>query len=255
MPVPLAFLMGQSPLELFTHGGPIMWPIIVVSFLAVTVVIERTIFLVRESSTREPAVTEKILELVESRDIEGAIRVGQKSRDFVARILVYALSHKEHSLNNAFIRAANKELNRFQQGLAVLDTCITAAPLLGLLGTVTGMMNTFGALGSGDIAASAGKITGGVGEALIATAAGLVIAIIGLFPFNILNSRIEAAKHDISDASHALEVIIKKSANLAHTGSRPPGLRSHSDGGLENENDSDNRGLNGSRPRAAVAAA
>jgi biopolymer transport protein ExbB len=187
-----------------------MWPIIIVSFLAVTVVVERTIFLIRENRTREPEVTEKILELVENRDVEGAVRLGQKSRDYVARILVYALSHKEHSLNNAFIRASNKELTRFQQGLAVLDTCITAAPLLGLLGTVTGMMATFGALGEGDIGASAGKITGGVGEALIATAAGLVIAIIGLFPYNILNARIESAKHDITDASHALEVIVKK---------------------------------------------
>lgn len=210
MSLPVAFLMGQSPLELFTHGGPIMWPILIVSFLAVTVVVERTIFLIRESKSREPAVVEKVLDLVESRDVEGAIELSKKSPDFVARILNYALTHKEHSLANAFIRAANKELQRLQQGLAVLDTCITAAPLLGLLGTVTGMMSTFGALGEGDIGASAGKITGGVGEALIATACGLIVAIIGLFPYNILNARIEAAKHDISDASNALEVIIKK---------------------------------------------
>jgi biopolymer transport protein ExbB len=209
---PVGFLMGQSPLELFTHGGPIMWPILLVSFLAVTVVIERTIFLVRENSAREPEVVEKILDLLESREAEAAIKLGQGSRDYIARILTYALSHREHSLSNAFIRAANKELNRLQQGLAVLDTCITASPLLGLLGTVTGMMATFGALGEGDIGASAGKITGGVGEALIATAAGLVIAIIGLIPYNILTAGVERAKHDISDASHALEVIVKKAA-------------------------------------------
>jgi biopolymer transport protein ExbB len=208
--LPIAFLMGQSPMELFVHGGPIMWPIIIVSFLAVTVVIERAIFLFKERSTRESEVVEKMLEHVENNEIEGALSLGKKSTDYVARILVYALSHKEHSLSNAFMRAANKELNRFQQGMATLDTCITAAPLLGLLGTVTGMMATFGALGEGDIGASAGKITGGVGEALIATACGLVIAIIGLFPYNILNARIEVAKHDISDASHALEVIINK---------------------------------------------
>jgi biopolymer transport protein ExbB len=209
--LPIAFLMGQSPMELFVHGGPIMWPILIVSFLAVTVVVERTLFLIRERSTRQEEVVEKILEHVENGEIQTAVSLGSKSTDYVARILVYALTHKEHSLSNAFMRAANKELNRFQQGLATLDTCISAAPLLGLLGTVTGMMATFGALGEGDIGASAGKITGGVGEALIATACGLVIAIIGLFPFNILNSRIEVAKHDISDASHALEVLVKKS--------------------------------------------
>lgn len=212
---PLAFLMGQSPMELFIHGGPIMWPILVVSFLALTVVVERVIFLFKEKSTREVEVVEKMLEHVENNQVESALAVGKKSSDYVARILVYALTHKEHSLANAFMRAANKELTRFQQGMATLDTCITAAPLLGLLGTVTGMMATFGALGEGDIAASAGKITGGVGEALIATACGLVIAILGLFPYNILNAHIEGAKHDIADASHALEVIIKKNESQA----------------------------------------
>lgn len=209
---PLAFLMGQTPMELFSHGGPIMWPLLIVSFLAVTVVVERTIFLFRESSSREPEVVERMLERVEAGDTQRAVEVGKKSSDYVARILVYALTHKEHSLPNAFMRAANRELARFQQGMAWLDTCITAAPLLGLLGTVTGMMNTFGALGGGDIAASAGKITGGVGEALIATAAGLVIAILGLLPYNILNARVEEAKHDISDASNALEVMMQKAA-------------------------------------------
>ena len=203
--------MGQTPMELFVKGGPIMWPILLVSFLAVTVVVERVIFLMRERAARQPEVVEKMLERVEARDTAGALALGQQSSDYVARILVYALSHREHSLSNAFMRASNKELTRFQQGLAALDTCITAAPLLGLLGTVTGMMATFGALGEGDLGASASKITGGVGEALIATACGLVIAIIGLFPFNILSSTVEAAKHDIADAWHALEVIIKKS--------------------------------------------
>lgn len=208
--LPIAFLMGQSPMELFVHGGPIMWPLLIVSFLAVTVVAERTLFLIRESSSREPEVVEKMLECVERSDVETAVAIGGKSRDYVARVMVHALTHKEHSLANAFMRAANKELTRFQQGMATLDTCITAAPLLGLLGTVTGMMATFGALGEGDIGASAGAITGGVGEALIATAAGLVVAIIGLFPFNVLTAHIEGAKHHISDASHALEVMLKK---------------------------------------------
>ncbi len=84
------------------------------------------------------------------------------------------------------------------------------APLLDLLGTVTGMMNTFGALSGGDISAAAGQITGGVAEALIATAAGLAIAIAGLLPYNYMNSKIEEAKHDVSDAQNALELSMGK---------------------------------------------
>ncbi len=75
---------------------------------------------------------------------------------------------------------------------------------------MTGMMKTFAALGDADISSSTGAITGGVGEALIATMCGLAIAIIGLFPFNYLNARTEEVKHQISDASNALELIVQK---------------------------------------------
>lgn len=209
--MPLAFLMNQTPMELFKHGGPIMWPILLVSFLMITVAVERILFIFRENSRRQPEVVEKILEKVETGDVDGAVDLGKKSNDFVARILVYAITHKEHSLGNAFTRAANQELQRFSQGLPTLDTCITAAPLLGLLGTVTGMMATFGALGaSGDVATGASAIMGGIGEALIATACGLAIAILGLLPFNYLNARLEEARHEVEDASNSLEIIINK---------------------------------------------
>ncbi len=208
--LPLAFLMNQTPMELFKHGGYIMWPILLVSFLMITVAVERVIFIIRESTRRNHEVVEKMMEKVEAGDIDGAVEIGKKSQDYVARIMVYALTHKEHSLGNAFTRAANQELQRFSQGLPTLDTCITAAPLLGLLGTVTGMMNTFGALSGGDIASAAGQITGGVAEALIATACGLAVAILGLLPFNYMNARMEEARHEVEDASNSLEIIINK---------------------------------------------
>ncbi len=209
--MPLAFLMNQTPMELFKHGGPIMWPILLVSFLMITVAVERIIFIFRENGRRQPDLVDKMLERVEANDVGGAVEMGKKSNDFVARILVYALTHKEHSLGNAFTRAANQEMQRFSQGLPTLDTCITAAPLLGLLGTVTGMMETFGALGGGDIGAATSKITGGVAEALIATMCGIAIAVTGLLPFNYLNARLEEARHEVEDASNSLEIIINKS--------------------------------------------
>jgi biopolymer transport protein ExbB len=214
--LPIAFLLGDAtPMELFVKGGPIMWPILLISFLGVTVVVERLLFIIRENSTREPEVVEKMLENVERRDIDGAIAIGKQSKDFVARILVYSLTNKEYSMANAFIRASSVELARFQQGVATLDTVITAAPMLGLLGTVTGMMRTFGSMGGGDIGAAAGQITGGVAEALIATACGLAIAITALLPFNYINARTEEAKHEVADASNALEILIKKSETVS----------------------------------------
>jgi len=219
--MPLAFLLTNSDgspmtaMELFKHGGPVMWPILLVSFMMFTVAIERVIFILRENARRQPEVVNKMLEKVEANDIEGALELGKRTKDYVARILVYAISHREHSLGNAFTRAAGQEMQRFSQGLPTLDTCITAAPLLGLLGTVTGMMGTFAALnsGSGDIGASTGAITGGVAEALIATMCGIAIAVLGLLPFNILNARVEVARHEVEDASNSLEIIVNKTVN------------------------------------------
>jgi len=217
--LPLAILLTNSDgspmtaMELFHAGRFIMWPILLVSFLLITVAVERVLFIVRENMRRSPELVDKMLERVEANDIDGAVELGRKSQDYVARILVYALTHREHSLGNAFTRASNQEMQRFGQGLPTLDTCITAAPLLGLLGTVTGMMGTFASLntGSGDIASASAKITGGVAEALIATMCGLGIAIMGLLPFNYLNARQEEARHEIEDASNSLEIIINKS--------------------------------------------
>ena len=200
----------MSFMDLFLAGKQIMWPILLLSFVLITVVIERLLFIMRENANREPEVVEKMLESVERGDIEGALAIGRKSKDYLAKILVYSLSNREFSLSNAFVRASGQELSRFQQGMATLDTCITAAPLLGLLGTVTGMMRTFGSL-TGDIAAAAGQITGGVAEALIATMCGLFLAILGLLPYNYLNARAEQAKQEVADASHALEILLKKS--------------------------------------------
>lgn len=219
--IPLAILLknedgsDMSMMDLFHAGKEIMWPILLLSFIGITVVVERLLFIIRENGTREAEVVEKMLESVEKRDIDGALALGKKSKDFIARILVYTLTNKEYSLSNAFVRASSQELGRFTQGMATLDTVITAAPMLGLLGTVTGMMRTFGALGGGNLAAAAGTITGGVAEALIATACGLLIAIMALLPFNYLNARTEQAKQDISDASHALAILIKKSETNA----------------------------------------
>jgi len=211
LPVAFEILMGKTPMELFQAGRIVMWPILLVAFLAITVVVERVLFLIRENASRDQELVEKMLEKVDNKDIDGAISLGQKSKDYIARVLVYALSNRDTSLSNALIRASNQELARFQQGLATLDTCITAAPLLGLFGTVTGMMRTFGELGQGgDIASKAAGITGGVAEALIATACGLLIAVCTLFPYNILNARMEEARHEVEDAANALGLLMTK---------------------------------------------
>ena len=105
------------------------------------------------------------------------------------------------------LRAANLEMKRWNRGLPVLDTVITLAPLLGLLGTVTGMIGAFGLLGNQELDAPA-AITGGIAEALIATAFGLMIAIVALVPFNYLNAKLEERRHELEDTASRLELLL-----------------------------------------------
>lgn len=184
-----------------------MWPLLITSVIATSVVIERVIFIIREKRRRSSFIVDRILSAVEEGDLGKAIEAGRNSQDFVARTLIYGIAHRESSFSNALLRAANLELNRFNQGIVILDTIITLAPLLGLLGTVTGMIHAFSLLGASELGAPA-AITGGIAEALIATAFGLAVAIISLIPFNYLNSMAESARHEIEDASSHLELLL-----------------------------------------------
>ena len=195
-------------IEIFHKGGPIMWPLLAVSVVVLAVVIERFLFIVIERKNRDERVVGEILTQIEKGHLDQASRIGGESKDFVVRAVTYALTHREKSFSEAMLRAANWELKRFHRGLTILDTAITLAPLLGLLGTVTGMIRSFDMLGGSELGAPS-AITGGIAEALIATAYGLGIAITGLLPFNYLNSREEEARLEIQDAASHVELHLK----------------------------------------------
>ncbi|HEY4952195.1 MAG TPA: MotA/TolQ/ExbB proton channel family protein [Verrucomicrobiae bacterium] len=203
-------------IKIFLNGGPVMWPLLICSIIAVATALERLFFIIRERARRKPELVETILERVEHHDLDGAIKIGSDNKDFVARVLTFALAHRAESFSSAVLRAANLELKKFNRGLAVLDTIVTLAPLLGLLGTVTGMIHAFGLLGGRELDAPQ-AITGGIAQALIATAFGLGIAITALIPFNYLNARLEEARHDIEDAATQLELHLEQ-CKECHTG-------------------------------------
>jgi biopolymer transport protein ExbB len=191
-----------------------MWPLLATSLVAMSVAVERAWFIIRERRRRQPELVERVLSEAEAGRVAEAIRVGERSQDFVVRTLIYALAHHHYSFSNALLRAAGQELRRFNRGLPILDTIITLAPLLGLLGTVTGMIRAFGFIGGAELETPA-VITGGIAEALIATAFGLAIAIIAVIPFNYLTARLEDARHEIEDASTHLELVLRE-ADSSH---------------------------------------
>ena len=197
---PAGFLGGNWLIDKFHKGGPIMWPILIVSIVALTVVLERCIGGVAAGF--------------------GAIRNG--SRKFSPQLRMATLPKLRgfravpatpycecfgtvSTINTAPLEAALQvaagiEIKRAGRFLVVMDTLVTLAPLLGLLGTITGLIRSFSFLGNEELAVQA--VTGGIAEALIATACGLGIAIFALIPFNFFTSRVSNLEFESTNGSH-----------------------------------------------------
>ncbi len=161
------------------------------------------------TATLSPAPTariEKVFTAIETGDVTEASRLSRGSRDPVLRMMWNGLNHQHASLQGALQVAAGIEIKRAGRFLVVMDTLVTLAPLLGLLGTITGLIRSFSFLGNEELAVQA--VTGGIAEALIATACGLGIAIFSLVPFNFFTSRVSNLEFELQTAATNLEVML-----------------------------------------------
>jgi biopolymer transport protein ExbB len=204
---PAGFLAGNWLIDKFHKGGPIMWPILIISIVALTVVLERCIWWGGRWFRRDPKRIEKVFTAIENGDTAEASRLSRGSRDPVLRMLWNGLNHQHSSLEAALQVAAGIEIKRAGRFLVVMDTLVTLAPLLGLLGTITGLIKSFSFLGNEELAVQA--VTGGIAEALIATACGLGIAIFALIPFNFFTSRVSNLEFELQTAATNLEVMLQ----------------------------------------------
>ena len=199
-------MLANIVFQFFVKGGPIMWPILVSAIVAVAVLGERAFWWWRESQKRDPQKMEQLLAALENSDVAAATKIAEGSEDPVIRMVYRGLNHVHTSLQGALQLAAGIELKRAGRFLVVMDTLVTLAPLLGLLGTVTGLMRAFLNIGSAELSVSA--VTGGIGEALIATACGLGIAIFALIPFNFFSAKLTQLQFDLETAATNVEVMV-----------------------------------------------
>src|SRR5262245_45189675 len=200
----------NAALAVLAKGGLVMIPLGLCSVMTLAVVIERACWWWRLGGTAD---ADRVLAAAARGEWEDAVRSAESSRSPVARVLAAGLRHRNPAPSLAMEAAAQDELSRVRRYLPLLDTVITLAPLLGLLGTVTGMIGAFGIMSQAGLNQPT-AITGGVGEALVATAAGLAVAIGALVPYNFFQRRAEAAAETIERYGLRLELV------LAETGSR-----------------------------------
>jgi biopolymer transport protein ExbB len=196
-------------LRYFLAGGPVMYPLLLCSVASLTVILERFIFWLREDMRRNRSLVDEVLELSRIGNWELIKEKVIGSKDHVIRVLVAGILHREFSMTKAMEAAASDEIKRMKRFLNVLNTIITAAPLLGILGTVTGIINAFEALGSSAID-NPQVVMAGIAQALITTAAGLFIAIPSLFAYNYFTSKIETSVTDMEKYATSLEVVYEK---------------------------------------------
>jgi biopolymer transport protein ExbB len=199
-------------IALFHSGGPVMYPLLACSFIVMTVIIERTIFWIKTGWRRNQDLVDAVLELCREGDWEAVRRKTAGCRDYVVQILISGILHREFSMLKAMESAAADEVQRMRRYMNVLDTMITVAPLLGIFGTVTGIITSFEMLGTTGIAHPE-TVTAGVAEALITTATGLGIAIFSVFPYNYFNMRVERATLEMERYATSLEIVYEKIAH------------------------------------------
>jgi len=173
-------------------GGLVMWPLFACALISVTLMVERSIALrsvLRESRGLRRQVH---VSLAEGR-ARAALNLVEMRRGPVSRVLLTALENRtldRETLEHLITEIAMEETPGLTRGLNLLDTIITVAPLLGLLGTVTGMIAAFQVVAISTGMSAPAEITGGVAEALIATATGLTIAIVTLVGYNLLTEKV-----------------------------------------------------------------
>ena len=196
-------------INLFMKGGPVMYALLACSIITTTVIIERVLFWIREDMHRDRALVYNILELSRKGDWEAIRQQVMGSKDYVIRILIAGILHKDFSMTKAMESAAADQVKRMRRYLYILDTMVTIAPLLGIFGTVTGVMTSFEALGISGIERPF-AVTAGIAEVLICTASGLAIAIPSVFFYNYFNSKTEAAVVTIEKYATSLEIVYEK---------------------------------------------
>jgi biopolymer transport protein ExbB len=183
-----------------------MWPILITSLVAVTVIFERAIWWTMEQRQRDPEKLDKVYSSIKKGDLKVASGLARTSEDPILRMIWHALNNFYASPDGALHVAAELEIQRAGRFIIVLDTIVTLAPLLGLMGTVTGLMRAFFKLGTAELSESA--ISGGIAEALIATVCGLAIAVVSLIFLNYFSGRVARLQVEILNACTNMEGLL-----------------------------------------------
>lgn len=200
-------------LDVIIKGGPLMIPLLVLSVLAVAVSLERLWYLSKTRSDPDELMDEVKLSLEEDKPLE-AMQTAKQSPGPVASLVAAGIAYSDRdpeAIRQHLEEVGQDEVFKMERGLGLLGSIITVSPLIGLLGTVTGIIRSFRVLGAFEgVASNPAALSVGIAEALISTAAGLFVAIPAMLIHNWITGVIERRVRDMNRNSMELIELLDK---------------------------------------------
>lgn len=182
----------ESIVHFIRGGGFVMYPLLALSLAAVIVIVERLLAF-RENGRIDPRLVKNVIDLCRQGSFDEALKLCKASTGPQAASLAVVLEHRSQptrEVERLVEETGQDYFIRLERLLPVLDTTTTIAPLLGLLGTIVGMIGAFNAIAAQQHHGNNDSVLAGVGEALYATATGLIIAVICFAAYNYFAARI-----------------------------------------------------------------
>jgi biopolymer transport protein ExbB len=207
-------VLANIVIEKFTEGGWVMWPILATFLLSLSVILDRVVWWSALQAKIRSSLQEKAREALGTGDFTTAWKIGENTAEPYLANLREGMSHANTSMLAAMQLHATQLIEKSEARMWVLSTMITLAPLLGLFGTVAGLMGSFAAIGTDQLAVT--KVTGGIGEALIATACGIAIAVICLLPYNFFRKRVSLLRSSLERWINHSELLVKSAKEHGH---------------------------------------
>lgn len=192
--------------RLYNQGGPFMHPLLLMSLIALVFTVERFYALWKAKINTQEFIGRVRTALLKRRNVKEAITVCEEYQGPIANIMKAGLikyGRPQEEIERTIEAASAHELARLERGLGVLATVANVAPLVGFLGTVSGMINSFDALARAGLS-NPGLVAKGISEALITTAGGLVVAVPTLIFFNYFTSQVGKFVLEMETAANVL---------------------------------------------------